>query len=107
MAKMGCALIGLGRSDEAVPLLAELEKRAETEPICPSAVATLHLYLGDKPAFYRWLKRAHDEREPFALALHVERLWEPAWGDPEYQEIVERVGLARKAARVVPGEIYT
>lgn len=76
------------------PLLAELEKRAKTEPISSSAVATLHLYLGDQPAFFRWLTRAHDEREPFALALHLERLWEPAWREPEYQKMVGRVGLS-------------
>lgn len=93
VAKMGCALAGLGRTTEALRLLAELEERFEADPLCPAAVATLHLHLGHRDAFYRWMDRALDDREPFCVALNVERLWEAAWGDEAYRALVRRVGL--------------
>jgi serine/threonine-protein kinase len=95
VAKLGCALHHLGRTDEARALLEELETRAESDPtVCRPAIATLHLHLGDHPAFYRWMHRAFDLRDPFALGLHGEFLWEPAYGDPEFNDLLTRVGLA-------------
>jgi hypothetical protein len=93
VAKLGCALAGLGRRDEATVLLAELETRWESDPLCPAAVATLHLHLGNRDGFYAWMDRALDDREPFCVALNVERLWAAAWGDDAYRELVRRVGL--------------
>ncbi len=94
VAKCGCALVGLGRTDEARALLAELEQRAAVDPtICAPAIATLHLHLGDADAFYRWMHRAFDVRDPYALSLKVENLWDRARGDPRYGELLKRVGL--------------
>jgi len=95
VAKKGCALVGLGLTDEARVLLEELERRAAADPtICAPAIATLHLHLGDREAFYRWMHRALDQRDPYALALRVENLWDPARDDREFQTLLERVGLA-------------
>jgi hypothetical protein len=95
VAKYGCALVGLGRADEARVLLEELETRAESDPtICAPAIATLHLHLGDRPTFYRWLYRAYEVRDPFALGLHGEYLWDPARDDPQFHDLLTRVGLA-------------
>ncbi len=94
VAKYGCALHGLGRTDEARALLEELEARAEDDPmICGSAVATLHLHLGDHSSFYRWMYRAYDRRDPFALGLHGEFLWNPARSEPQFQDLLTHVGL--------------
>lgn len=95
VAKFGCSLVGLGRIDEARALLAELEQRAETDPtVCGPAIATLHLHLGDRDAFYRWMHRSLDVRDPYALSLRVENLWDQARDEPRYRELLERVGLA-------------
>jgi eukaryotic-like serine/threonine-protein kinase len=93
MAKLGCALAGLGRTEEAAAILAELETRWQTDPTCPSAIATLHLHLGDRAAYFRWMDQALEDREPFCVALRVERLWESAWDDPAYRELVRKVGI--------------
>jgi eukaryotic-like serine/threonine-protein kinase len=92
-AKLGCALVGLGRETEARALLAELEQRANEATMSAPAVATLHLHLGDRPAFYRWMNRGIDERDPFALALRQEFLWNPARREPEFENLLRRVGL--------------
>ncbi len=93
-AKMGCSLVGLGRRDEAIAILGKLEKQWESNPTCPTAVATLHLYLGNKDAYYRWMDRALEDRDAFCVALDVERLWESAWDDAEFGELKRRIGLA-------------
>lgn len=94
VAKCGCALVGLGREADARALLAELEERAATDPtICAPAIATLHLHLGDHDRFYQWLNRGLDARDPYALALGVENLWDPARHEPRYQDLLRRVGL--------------
>ena len=94
MAKLGCALVGLGRRDEALALLAELEQRAHEATMSAPAVATLQLHLGNRDEFYRWINRGIDERDPFALSLGREFLWNPARQDPEFRSLLQRVGLA-------------
>ena len=94
MAKLGCALVKLGRHDEARALLTELEQRAHEATMSAPAVATLHLYLGNRDEFYRWINRGIDERDPFALSLSREFLWNPARHEPEFQNLLRRVGLA-------------
>ena len=93
VAKLGCALVGLGRETEARALLAELEQRADEATMSAPAVATLQLHLGDHAAFYRWMNRGIDERDPFALGLQQEFLWNPARHEPEFQALLGRVGL--------------
>ena len=94
MAKLGCAFVGLGRHDEARALLAELEQRANEATMSAPAVATLQLHLGNREEFYRWINRGIDDRDPFALSLRREFLWDPARHDPEFQTLLRRIGLA-------------
>jgi len=93
VAKVGCALAALGREAEARKLLDELHNRVEEEPISPAAVATLSLYLGDREAFYHWVNRSLEECDPFAMAIQRERLWDSARSEPEFRDLVRRVGL--------------
>jgi serine/threonine-protein kinase len=94
VAKLGCALVGLGRRDEARALLAELEQRADEATMSAPAVATLQLNLGNREEFYRWINRGIDERDAFALSLNREFLWNSARHDPEFLDLLKRVGLA-------------
>ncbi len=95
VAKKGCALAALGRAEEARSLLEELEQRAASDPtICAPAIATLHLHLGDHDAFYRWMHRALDQRDPYALSLRVENLWDRVREEPRFRELLDRVGLS-------------
>ena len=93
VAKMGCALVGLGRTAEAEELLAELERRSTAEFISAPAVATLQLHLGHGDEFYRWLERALEERDPFAASINRECLWDRARHEPRFRMLVRRMGL--------------
>ena len=96
MAKLGMALAGLGRTDEARALLTELESRADGEKTMSApAIATLQLQLGNRDAFYYWMNRGIDERDPFALSLHNEFLWDPARNDAAFDALLKRVGLRK------------
>lgn len=92
-AKSGCALVGLGRPDEAKERLAELIKRSETEPISAPAIATLQLHLGNRAGFYEWMERALEWRDPFCMSIHREWLWDSVRHEPEFQDIVRRLGV--------------
>jgi serine/threonine-protein kinase len=93
VAKVGCALAALGRSAEARILLSELERRADSEPISSAAVATLHLHLGDREGFYRWMDRSLADADPFTMAVERERLWDSARHEPAFRDLVRRIGL--------------
>jgi serine/threonine-protein kinase len=93
-AKLGRALVGLGRLDEARALASELEHRALTErTMSGPAIATVYLHLGDREAFYRWMERGIEDRDAFALSVNREFLWEPAREDDRFRALVRRVGL--------------
>jgi eukaryotic-like serine/threonine-protein kinase len=94
VAKLGRALVGLGRVAEARALLDELEQRAAHEPtISAPAVATLHLHLGNRASFYDWMHRGIDDRDVWAFSIHCEFLWESARRDPEFARLRQRIGL--------------
>lgn len=44
--------------------------------------------------FYRWMSRGIDERDPFALSLGREFLWDAARHAPEFQNLLRRVRLS-------------
>ena len=52
-------------------------------------MATVYLAV----AFYRWMNRGIDERDPFALSLGREFLWDAVCHEPEFQALLRRVGL--------------
>jgi serine/threonine-protein kinase len=93
VAKVGCALAALGRGTEARELLNELYRRTDQEPISPAAVATLNLFLGDREAFYQWVNRSLEERDPFIMAIELERLWDSARNEPAFRDLVRRINL--------------
>jgi serine/threonine-protein kinase len=95
VAKLGIALAGQHMLTEARALLGELEQRADGEKTMSApAIATLHLHLGDRDAFFKWMNRGIDERDPFALSLRQEFLWDQARNDAAYIDLLRRVGLA-------------
>jgi hypothetical protein len=57
-----------------------------------SAIATLHLHMGDHQSFYQWMNRALDERDPCGLALNQEFLWTRARPEPQFEDPLRRVG---------------
>jgi TolB-like protein len=92
-AKSGCCLAHLGRRAEAEERLAGLVRRSETEPISALAIATLCLHLGDRAGFYAWMERGLEDRDPFAMSVHREFLWDAAHEEPEFRAIVRRLGV--------------
>lgn len=93
LAKLGCALVALGRLDEARALLRELEGRVGEATTSSAAIATLYLHLGDHASYHRLMRRAIADRDPFALSIDREYLWAAAHDDDEFRELRTLVGL--------------
>jgi hypothetical protein len=85
-----------GRMDEARTLVAELEARRAAEYVSPVLVASAYRWLGDGDRLYEWLRRAVDERDWWLGRLHVEPWFLDLHGDPRFQEVVARVGVAQR-----------
>jgi len=59
----------------------------------PSAVATLHLGLGEYDEVLTWLQRAVEDRDPLIPWLSFMPCFDPLHADPRFQELLRVVGL--------------
>ncbi len=82
-----------GRRDDALRVLAELDRRSETEYISPSWPALVHVGLGQKDEAFELLNRAIDERDFFVTFLNDWWVFDPLRSDPRFEELVRRIGL--------------
>jgi serine/threonine-protein kinase len=92
---LGAAYAAAGQRENAEELLRQLEA-SPAMPRAPSAIAKIHLALGDNEAALAWLKKAADAHDPaFTSEPFMLRFWDPVRGDPRFAEIVKQVGLGK------------
>lgn len=82
-----CAIAG--ERAHARDLLAELERRAQTQPVLPTSFAFIHMGLGDHAAALDWLERGMRERDPHSLWLPVAARWDPLRETPRFKRLLE------------------
>jgi serine/threonine protein kinase/tetratricopeptide (TPR) repeat protein len=56
-------------------------------------IAQLYADLGDKNQAFRWLNTAYQERDPLLVGLKTDFLLDPIRSDPQFAELVGKVGL--------------
>jgi hypothetical protein len=54
--------------------------------------------LGDKDQAFRWLNESLKNHEGWMMFLKVDPQWESLRGDPRFDDLLRRLGLADKAA---------
>ena len=85
---------GSGHPAEARAALAELLRAIRREPVAAVYVAGAYASIGDRDQAFAWLERAYAEHPSELISLKVEPGWDPLRGDPRFQRLLERVGLA-------------
>jgi eukaryotic-like serine/threonine-protein kinase len=77
-----------GRRSEALRAHAMLEELSRRRFVSATAMAALHVGLGEKAEAIAALEDAHAERDGWLVYLRVERLFDPLRAEPRFQRLV-------------------
>ena len=84
----------LGKPDQAHAVLGESLSRMSTAYVPSSAIACIHLGLGDDDALFEWLGRCIEERDALLPWLKVMPAFDRVRSDPRFQALLAGLGLA-------------
>ena len=76
-----------GQRAEALSILEELRARGEGY-VSPSALAHVHLGLGQTEEALRFLRRAHEQRDVMLVWLKEMWIYDPLRSDPRFKELL-------------------
>ncbi|MGQ0649958.1 MAG: protein kinase domain-containing protein [Gemmatimonadaceae bacterium] len=94
LANFGAMLARVGKKDQAVAILAELEQRASSETIPAFAIATMHYGLGRRDEAFAWFDKAVDARDFWCLLLGIDPGFDGLRRDGRFPALLARVGVA-------------
>ncbi len=84
----------LGETTKARAILDEIEKNWKPDGVSAFWIAIVHATLRKHDAVFEWLEKAFQERAGFMVFLKVVAQFEGVRGDPRFDALVKRVGLA-------------
>ncbi len=82
-----------GQQVEARQALRDLQLRPGEKSYAFS-IAVAYLGIGDNEKAIKWLQKSYTERT-ITIALRVDQTFEPASGDPRFQQLLRGMGLAQ------------
>jgi TolB-like protein/Tfp pilus assembly protein PilF len=83
-----------GRKNDAMRVIAELDRRSQQQYISAVTFALLYTALGEKEKAIEYLEKGFDERSFQMQFLKVDPRWDSLRDDPRFQEMLKKVGLA-------------
>jgi hypothetical protein len=89
------SLVRMGRRDEALKTIAQLQARGPDNYVSPACIALIYQALGDTNAEFAWYDKAYDDRAEWLLWLEVDPLFDSQRGDPRLCALVMKVGTAQ------------
>jgi len=92
-AALAHAFAAAGKREEALGILASLERPSKHVYVSPFDIALIHAALGDKEKAFEWLQRAYEERSAFLVYMKWEPRLDPLRSDPRFQHLQRQVGL--------------
>ncbi len=92
---LGMAYGLAGRKAEANRVLNELLELSRRRYVTPVPMAVVYIGLGDKDQAFVWLEKAYQERSNFMAFLKVIPIADPLRSDPRFDNLLERIGLAK------------
>jgi len=81
-----------GDVNTALAKLLDLNRR---HPIDPGVVLLAHVGIGDKDQAFVWLEKAYAQHSNTLTTLKVDPGFDSLRGNPRYQDLMRRVGLAQ------------
>jgi eukaryotic-like serine/threonine-protein kinase len=93
-AVLGYAYGKAGRKDEALKILAEMDKLSKQKYVPPQEFAIIYIGLGDNDNAFLWLEREYDERFAGLINLTIDPIFLNLRSDPRFASLVERLKLS-------------
>jgi eukaryotic-like serine/threonine-protein kinase len=87
----------MGQREQALEVLAELERRRAGGYVPASHIATVRLGLGDDESAMRWLEDAVEDRDPWLTELAVEPRWDALRSRADFRALIRRIGFPTSA----------
>src|SRR5215831_3793709 len=94
---LGACLAHLNRREEALKIVATLERMAEAGYVESHAIAQVHIALGNIDQAIESVARSLDEREPLSAFVKLDPQFDPLREDPRFGELGSRLGLCSSA----------
>jgi tetratricopeptide (TPR) repeat protein len=82
-----------GKRKEALRILQELHKLAESRYVSPFELASVHFALGQSDEGFEWLAKAFQDRCFELISLRVDPRWQSLKGNPRFSELSSQLGL--------------
>jgi TolB-like protein/Tfp pilus assembly protein PilF len=83
----------MGKKEEGVRLLTELQQLSEICYVSPWELASIHFALGDEASGFEWLKRAFKDRSFELISIKVDPRFDRLKANPAFHELAGQLGL--------------
>ncbi|MBA2303997.1 MAG: protein kinase [Acidobacteria bacterium] len=87
-----------GHLDQARQILGRVVARSQREYVSPGIIPGVYVELGDREAAYAWMDSACEEQANAAAYFAVVPWADPLRGDPRFEALLRRIGLAERVA---------
>jgi serine/threonine protein kinase/Tfp pilus assembly protein PilF len=83
----------VGKRNDALQVIAELEKRSKKEYVCLYELGVIYAALGDKDSAFRFLNLAYNDRDVCMSWLESDPRLVSLHSDPRFKELARKVGF--------------
>jgi tetratricopeptide (TPR) repeat protein len=84
-----------GQLSQARSALEKLQVWNRRQQVDPGLILWAYLGIGDKDQVFAWLEKAYSQHSNILMTLKVEPGYDSLRGDPRFQDLLRRVGLAQ------------
>jgi TolB-like protein/DNA-binding winged helix-turn-helix (wHTH) protein/Flp pilus assembly protein TadD len=95
MAGLGLSYAKSGNPVAARKVLEEMQAMANQTYVSPLYIGLVYGALGVRDKEFAWYDKAYDDRAEFLLWLTLDPMFDGERGDPRFQRLVQRVGVAQ------------
>jgi TolB-like protein/Tfp pilus assembly protein PilF len=94
LALLGHEYASSGEQAHANRIIAKLKEMSQHRYLPSLYIALVYTGMGDKEDAFQWLDKAYAERSEYLVYLPTEPMADPLRGDPRFDDLLKRLGLA-------------